>query len=822
MGMRWALLLVVFLLPMAIPLSEGWAEDVGRDGTWVDWTAPNKVYVHQNETVGTYITLQNKAGENQAFTIAPLAIPAPLSTVGLPVTELLVPNHLKQIGFGIAAPANAIYQNLNVSFSITSDLDPEFNETVEIEVAVVPRSNLNFGVDDYARFTVDELVRTAVAVNISNNATLTDDVAFNLHTDSDWSWGWNMPDVNGTEAYIAMAPGTQSYVYLWIEVPAVVNGAPLAETGPRFVLSAVSGLDKDIQTWTFDLQMNSKKNASIDEFESSLSIAPNQDGRVKAVVRNVGNTANKLNITLQGLTANGEPLPGTVRADRFNASGWIVALFGGLENIVLEPNESRTIEIGFQAPNVFQGELSVELRVFAEGAASSLKTARIAAAINRISAGEITHESEGCLAILPNQSCTVDLNIMNTGNAYNTFVVREVNTTDGFQVNVPSSPRLLQVNQDGAYSNISISAPADALAFTIGETTFELLDDTGNVVGSTTINLKIAPQIEWTFKNVAEQVNAKGRLSIAMEVRNEGNAVDGLIVQLQSSHSVDMGFIPPDIAVYEDGIEYPRSFEVNEIPLNSNFTIRAWVQLPQDQTSNGTVYINTTIRSRFAPEIPFVHTSTGDYLGVAWQPTEEVENGIDWGGMAATAVSYVKAWAGVLFSVLLASIILYKAVLDRQRRLEASQLLPYQDTPQQAEDWMDQYRKEPTETAYPAEPPAPLNEVPKSTYEAMFRHQHGAPETARAVVEPGLVSAASLVLDRGTEEANKNKANEMLSTLQSEGVSAPLPSNQALTKQPAPSTQSRPSHVPNQRSVSSVPLPSNEDVNQPPVDDLEF
>ena len=55
--------------------------------------------------------------------------------------------------------------------------------------------------------------------------------------------------------------------------------------------------------------------------------------------------------------------------------------------------------------------------------------------------------------------------------------------------------------------------------------------------------MKVAPQIKWSFRNVEEQVNAKGRLSIAMEVRNDGNAVDGLIVQLQSSHSVDMGFI---------------------------------------------------------------------------------------------------------------------------------------------------------------------------------------------------------------------------------------------------------------------------------------
>ena len=94
------------------------------------------------------------------------------------------------------------------------------------------------------------------------------------------------------------------------------------------------------------------------------------------------------------------------------------------------------------------------------------------------------------------------------------------------------------------------------MAFTLGETTFELLDDTGMVVDSTTVELKVAPQIAWTFRNVAEQVNAKGRLSIAMEVRNDGNAVDGLIVQLQSSHSVDMGFIPPDIVCTRKGLNF--------------------------------------------------------------------------------------------------------------------------------------------------------------------------------------------------------------------------------------------------------------------------
>jgi len=803
--MRWALLLTVFLLPALIPFAGTWAEGVGRDTELLDYTAPTQLYVHQNETVSTYITVHNKAEENQAFTIQPLSVPEPLSTVGLPVTELLVPNHLKQIAFGVRAPVGAAYQNLTVSFSITSDLDPELNETVSMDVAIVPQSNLNFGVDDFTTFTVDELVRTAVAVNISNNASFSDDVTFSIGTSSSWSWGWNMPNTNGNEAYITMAPNTLSYVYLWIDVPAVVDGSPLAGTGPRFTLSAVSGLDTGVSTWSFDLLMNSKKNASIDHIDALLEVAPNQDGRLNAVVRNVGNTPNTLNITLQALTAEGSPVPGTTPSDRFNNSGWIIALFGGLEDVVLEPNESRTIEIGFQAPDEFQGEMHVELQVFADGARLNTRTANTVARINRISSGTLSAEVSGCESVLPNQSCIVNLSAQNTGNSVNTYYLREVSTTGGFEVDLPPEGLFVLPNQMKPFSMATITASADAMAFQTGGTTLELLDDTGAVVDDFEIQMRVAPKIEWTFRNVEEQVNAKGRLSIAMEVRNDGNAVDGLIVQLQSSHFVDMGFIPPDIAIYEEGVEYPRSFEVNDIPLNSNFTIRAWVQLPQDQTTNGTVYINTTIRSRLAPEVPFVHTSTGDYLGVAWQPSEVDEEGIDWSGMASTVVLYVEAWWGVAFSIFLASAILYKAVIDRQRRLEENETLPYQKTSNQTDDWMLRYQTE-TPAPAPEVQAAPVQGVPKDTYEAMFRHQHGSAEPTRASVDTTLVAAATVVLDGRTEEASKSKADALLENIQSQGVSTPVEANSAMIQSPSEPTS------------SPTPQSSSNEL----IDDLEF
>ncbi len=803
--MRWALLLAVFISHLAFPIVAGLATDEGRDEAIMDFVAPSEVYVHRNESVGTYITVHNKADQNQAFTIETQVLPGSLSVVGLPKTELLVPNHLKQMAFGIQADADAALQNYTVSFSITSDLDASLNQTVEMTVHVVPWSNLSFGVDDFIAFTVDELVRTSVAVNLSNNATFTDDVTFTLSTSSDWDWGWDMGDTNGTEAYLTMAPDTLSYVYLWVEVPAVIDGAPLAETGPRFTLSATSGLDRAVSTWSFDLLMNEKRNVSIDGIDPLAEVAPNQDVRVNAVVRNVGNTPNTLNITLQGLTANGDPLPNKTPSDRFNDSGWVVALFGGLEDVVLQPNESRTVEIGFQAPNEFQGEMHVELQVFANGAKANTMSARTLVQINRTSAASLTYEASGCQEILPNQTCEVVLHVQNTGNSYNTYLLRNGGTTDGFTLDLPSESLLLQPNEIKTFTAATLRASSEALAFTLGESTIETLDDTGTPVAQVTVPLKVAPVIEWSFRNVEEQVDAKGRLSIAMEVRNEGNAVDGLTVQLQSSHSVDMGFIPPDIAIYEDGLEYPRSFEINNLPLNSNFTIRAWVDLPKDQSSNGTIYVNTTIRSRLSPELPFVHTSTGDYLGIEWQPDPEVDEGVDWGGMANTVVLYAKAWWGMVASILFAGVIIYKALIDREQRLEQQATLPYQEPDTSAESWLSQYGEREVEEAPPASP-QPEKEVPKATFEAMFRQQHGAPQPTPAPVDTNLVSAATVVLDARTQEAKKAQADALLDAVQDgERHQRPL-ENEFL--QP--------------RSEPNVPLPESTANPTDSVDDLEF
>ena len=299
--MRWMGLALLLILHTLAPLAHAEPEVNAREGEIAGVTAPSEVIVHPNETVNTYITLHNLVTVNQEFTVSVVSMPSMLNAGGLPQSEVLVPNHLKQVVFGISADMNAMYATHQVEFSVTTDYDETYSRSVWMNVTVAPYSNLKFGSDNSTTFTVDELVRTGVAVNITNNASLPDNVTFDLYSPSNWNWGWSIESNSEGNAFIEINPNSLAYVYFWVDIPAVENGMPLAGTGPRFTLTGISGLDKEIISWSFDLHMNQKRNVSIDEVEKDIELAPGENGRMLVSVRNVGNTPNRLNITLQGL-----------------------------------------------------------------------------------------------------------------------------------------------------------------------------------------------------------------------------------------------------------------------------------------------------------------------------------------------------------------------------------------------------------------------------------------------------------------------------------------------------------------------------------------
>lgn len=770
--------------------------------------------VHRNELVEVQFTLHNMGDAEETFSINASNIPTELVISGLPLTHTLEAGFLKPLKFNLSATATAAYGTVDFPVSVTSSGDSAWTISENLSVVVAPYSRLDFGSTGVSSFISDPGIRTSVAVNITNNASFDDDVTFNLYTTSGWNWGWAMNNSTGVNAYESLAPGQLAYVYVWVDVPAVIDGAPLSGTGPRFQLKAVSGIDRAITQWSFDLILESYLNASIDAKGEDLVLDPGANGRVTVDVRNVGNTYNRLNITLQAIDSEGVPIPGVPLEDRIARNGWTMALFKGLEELELSPNETRSIEIGFQAPGDYFGEMDIRIRVFAIGAPERVRTIDVGASIEWLRNGTVTLQTDECRSLLPNSTCTASVLIENTGNARDTFTLNLMETPPDVSATLTQSSVELDPYESVLVEAVNVRANPEALAFIQGDVQLEVvLDGTQTVIGEVSIPTKIAPVILWTFEDMEESIDANGRLSISMKARNDGNAVDGLLVQLQSSHSTPMSFIPPFIAVYEENIEFPRSYEVTDIPIGFNFTIEAWVDLPQDQRSNGTVYVNTTVRSQFAPDEPFVQLTTANYLGLQWQPVDKNDGWFNPKAIAGAVVEIVSAWLWVILSLVVSVAIVQKALKARKVRNEERALYNQLHAPAEKEevgDWMNKFQQRPKEVTH-----EPVMAVSSQHFQEAFTNRAGVPTLAPAPVMAEVHGAAAEALDAQDSLRTIAIANQLLSSIESGNVAQPIANTDVLPDvEVAPHMTVR--HDPNdvlglpkaKPEASSVPLPT--------------
>jgi hypothetical protein len=825
---RW-IVLALFIIPSLFPMAIASVESQARESNEImTLHTPSEVIVHRGEMSEVFFTTHNNADGIQTFTANIENVSSELSITGLPLNYTLVENHLQQLKFNVTASSSSEYGSTFITLNITTDLDSSFVVS-QILVTIAPQSNLTFGVSGISTFTVEAGSRTSVAVNITNNAMLDDNITYDIYSPSNFNWGWTMNETSGNNAFETLVPGQLSYVFVWIDIPEVIDGAPLQGHGPQFTLKAVSGLDRALSQWSFNLIYDSFRNASIDFAEPDLELAPGEDGRLEITLRNTGNVDNRMNLTMQAIDENGDTLNGFTKSDRFENDGWTVALFNGLEDQFLAPNESRTIEVGFQSPVQYSGSINVRFFVFALGAYERTYSIDVGATIVRERAGEASLSTAGCHNLLPLQSCNSTIEVTNTGNAIDYYSLELLSAPAFVDVSVPSTGIEITNSFSDEFPDITITASNDSIAFENGNVSIAVNFLNSEQLQIINIPVKISPVINWSFENVSEEIDSKGRLSIVMTLRNDGNAFDGLIVQLQSSHSTEMAFIPPFIAIVEDGVEFPRSFEIDDIPIGANFTLRAWVEIPVDQQANGTIWINTTVRSKFSPEIEFIHTSSADYKGIPWQPAaEEDEPLIDFAQIMSTTWLVLKAWSFVILAVFASSMILLKANTDRiSRKAEEairSELYAQKNkSPEQVDDWMGKFSQRSQQPEIES-----VLHVQKEHFEQAFTSRAGVSQPAIQPMEPSLRDAAATVLEVHDTANVKMGADELLGNIQQHGIAIPHQSNESLeikNNETEMTTRHDPQQIlgesPVTESVSSVPLPKSIP-SMPDLDDLDI
>ena len=816
--MRRSLVALVLVLCIFTPMVKNSAANLENGILELDSTTRH--IIHRGETIEASITVRNIADQVNEISFQH-ALPDNISISSLPDEYELSEGQVRQFKFYFTCDDYAPYQTVNAVITITSSLDSQLSIDSEFDLVISKQSNLQYGVSGDSQFVVDPGIRTNLAVNMTNYGLFGDNVTFSLATNSNWQWGWTMNNTENLTSYEYFAANQLKYIYLWIEVPEVINSQPLFESGPRFSLVATSKLDECTTTWNFDLLMSEFRNVSIMEQETNLSLSPDSSGRTPVTITNVGNIENVVSIDLQVIDSQGNPIIGVPVSDRIDYNGWIIAVFGGYEDEFIQPTNSRTFEIGFQSPNNNEGEINVRVIITPSGAANRAKYVDLQTAIvwqREVNADLI---SDDCSQLLPSETCDASFRIYNDGNYQDNYLVEIIEQPNFVSLSLGTNSLEIGKNSFVDISSLTITANQDASAFANGNViiAISLTNSNQNPV-LINVEVVISPEISWSLQNLVEENDAIGRFNIAMTLRNDGNSMDGIIVQLQCSHFTEMSLIPPNEAIYESGIEYPRSFEINDIDLASNFTVRAWAEIPVDQISNGTMYLNVSIRSIFTPDEPIEFTTSVQYYGTNWQDDKVKTNEKTLGDYVEITTEIVKSWFWIIISILASGLIINKALRDRNDRLENQTMidtLNSANTSEKQDDWLAKFDSKKEETTTIESP-----EIASERFERSFKNRAGQLKPVTAPIDEKLRDAAALVLDAHDKTIVRNEADELLNAIDIGGIKQPVSDNEKLPAaqyNPKMTMRSDPRNILSDGEqiatefTKSVPLPDDDDLD---------
>ena len=724
----------------------------------------------------------------------------------------------KRFLWTITLPQATPYGMESINITIV-DLTDQSSQGTDVDLKITAPSNVYFGNTQSSTFVVDPGIRTNVATNVTSNATLDDSLSFTIQTESSWNWGWNMAEVDGSTSQLLLGPDTMDFVRIWIDVPDVIDGAPLANQGPTFRLIGTSGLDGVSIAWDFTLEVSSFRNATIDAVQPNVVVDPDGNTRVDVTVRNTGNTPDTIAMTLGNLTINGVA-SAEADSDRIASDGWTVALFNAFEDVFLMPNETRTVEIGVQAPAVTSGTISVDLILHPTN--FPFRTVRETAIVDISWDREFEHSlvPVDCTYLQPNATCSGSISLQNRGN-FNDAITVEITSLPSFVTDSFSGDSTFELPRygQGMFEAIEFMINENATAYQQGTVEFDLNLLNGETFASYTVDVVVGPNVAWTFLDGVSEVDSRDVVSFAVQLRNDGNLEDGLIVQLQSSHSTDMGFAPPEGAIIDSNSTQPRTFEIGNLPRDSNFTLRGTAVLPTDQASNGTLVLDIVVRSIFDPETEFSYTIEEEFLGKQWREDAKSDS-YSFSEFVEDITLLAKGWWLVILSVAVSAVILNKAVRDRIQRNEQDELLrQMHEKPEETEeDWMEKFSRPSNQQPVIAESP----QMDSDSFKRAFQSQSTPSAPALEPMPEPLRSAATTVLDHHDIASQRSTMDQIASDIVQHGVSKPHMDNKHLEPSTAISERTvrheNPDLAQKSEPSTNVPLPKVE----PAEDDFDL
>ena len=627
-------------------------------------------------------------------------------------------------------------------------------------------SALSFGANSGSNSRVEPSMNFNIAVNLSNTAGFSDTALIDVTSTSGWTMQWQYAESLLDGHNWTVDDQELIWVQFSIQLPEVINGTPYAGSKHPFSVRATSQHDSSQSFWNFTVEVEPWAGIAIDTIPTNKTVAPSNKVRIPVTLRNIGNEISGLSVRVEPATADGTPIG--IGADQiFVWNGWQVGIFDAYNINNLQQNGSGTIQIEFLAPAQTSGNISALITAWNPRASQQVVSVLHTVSIDHQRAANLSIVEENCDKPKPGTTCSAVLAVRNDGNF-----------DDQLELSIAEAPTWVDIqlsrNQISLIPSQTISDIG--MTMTIADNTAARLTDDivitvlqdGEEIARTKLNLVVGTYVDWTLGAVASTSDDEN-VTVAYTLVNIGNDGDGILVSVDSNVATSFGLIPTSGALFESG-DNPRSFEMQDVPPNTNLTFRAWLVIPRDQPFNGTALLTVRIQSILAPDTVFTNQTEVEYLGAPWRPENLAPEGFSLSAFFSEVLLSAEQNNGFILTIIVTvagALILHRALQHRQQKDEEWRLKQGLDVPppETEQDWQSKF------VAGSESQPAPdiISEtVSNAEFEAGFRQKSGYASVSRPPPDDELVKAASTVFDAHQSEsdfsAQFDLADDLLTT----------------------------------------------------------
>ena len=637
-------------------------------------------------------------------------------------------------------------------------------------------SNLSWGPSSGFNAYVSIDTNMTMSVNITNGANITDAVDFTLTSEVDWECIWfgtSTPCHQPNQ--IVIGTGELGWPKYTISVPKVVDGSPLAFVQHPFQLTATSSLDGAQVTYEFTLEPDEYFQAEIESNDTNISLDPGIKERLTFTTRNTGNSPASLVARVVPLTSDGQIMVGATPSLSFQHEGWLVGLFNfhhlnGPGGSGVSPNTQATVDIEIQPPSSTNGGLKIGMILWSANNPSQTDLLILNASIDwkRNGTMEIIDDCNS-RDVLPDQSCSVEISITNNGNFEDSYEL-EVDSTDWISTGLSRASTVIGKGETQESSTLIVVVNGMVPAFSHGFATIHLKLDTGELLASETVELRVAPLVDWELHTVESSTDSKDNVTVAFTLRNLGNGDDGLQVSLHVDMNVEHGFIPPTQATHGSSTGAPRYFEIDQIPPNVNFTFRSWMQLPRDMQANGTITMRVEMQSTLRPDTIFVNETGKDYLAEHWRPENIVEETF-YSKLERQAAQIWNEYNGLVMTILVVvagALGLFQALQHRARKdaeWEGKLAAMQPKEPEKPGEWMAKFDKTNAESKSFVSSAIEAPKIAAKVFTDLFRANAPVKSATKTKPDEKVLDAANTVLEYHETKIDSDILDELAGEL---------------------------------------------------------